>query len=55
MDAVGFLELKDQWKEGGKMVYWLYQKQGSTQELLNNFSKKVTFRNGNRNNFCILL
>jgi 25S rRNA (adenine2142-N1)-methyltransferase len=55
MHTIGFSELKAKWREGGKMIYWLYQKQASTQEFSNNFSKKVTFRTGNRNNFCILL
>ncbi|KAF9459366.1 nucleolus protein [Collybia nuda] len=56
MTAIGFLELRDKWKEGGKMVYWLYQKRTATHISLDNFHKKVSLRNGNRrNNFCILL
>ncbi|KXN90493.1 25S rRNA adenine-N(1) methyltransferase [Leucoagaricus sp. SymC.cos] len=56
MGALGFLELKRRWKEGGKMAYWLYQKQRKPQtQDFEPFTKKIILRNGNRNNFNILL
>ncbi|KAJ7236730.1 putative methyltransferase-domain-containing protein [Mycena haematopus] len=56
MNAIGFSEVKERWKVGGKMIYLFYQKRtqpapGST-DL---FTKKVVLRQGDRNNFCILL
>jgi 25S rRNA (adenine2142-N1)-methyltransferase len=56
METLGFTELKRRWKEGGKMAYWLYQKQREPQSPdLENFTKKIVLRTGNRNNFTILL
>ncbi|EAU88383.1 nucleolus protein [Coprinopsis cinerea okayama7 len=54
MEAVGFVQLREKWKEGGKMVYYLYQK-GTSTGPSRLFSKKEVLRTGNRNNFCILL
>ncbi|KAF7359392.1 25S rRNA adenine-N(1) methyltransferase [Mycena sanguinolenta] len=56
MNAIGFSEVKERWKVGGKMIYLFYQKRTqpppfSTEE----FTKKVVLRQGDRNNFCILL
>lgn len=58
MAAIGLVELKTQWKKGGKMTYWLYQKVGT--DPPQNFpttglKKKIVLREGNRNNFSILL
>jgi 25S rRNA (adenine2142-N1)-methyltransferase len=59
MTALGFSLLKERWKPGGKMAYWLFQKCSPPPpvcELGGNFSKKVVIREGkNRNNFTILL
>jgi hypothetical protein len=58
MVAVGFVELKEQWKIGGKMSYWLYVKAGSDPQnspAATNLHKKIVLRKGNRNNFSILL
>jgi len=56
MDAIGFHQLEERWKPRGKMVYWLYQKKtpqkGSCGER---FRKKRVLRQGNRNNFNILV
>ncbi|KAG5718665.1 UPF0657 nucleolar protein [Termitomyces sp. T112] len=53
--AIGFTKVKEKWKEGRKMAYWLFQKaepSGLSPEI---FGKKSVLRQGNRNNFCILL
>ena len=56
MNIVGFVKLKEKWREGGKMVYYLYQKQSSsTPEDMTPFSKKQVLKTGSRNNFAILL
>lgn len=71
MNAVGFEKIRERWKEGGKMAYWLFQKRcGLTGDGISRpmsslerggvgtnmrFDKKVEFRVGKRNNFCILL
>lgn len=57
MLVIGFVELKDKWKKGGKMAYWLYQKsdQDSSGSDLDQFMRKNVARQGNRNNFSILL
>jgi|ERR1700722_7291402 len=51
---VGFAEVNERWKKGGKMAYWLFRKveKGDTG---GEFRKKVVIKQGNRNNFCILL
>ncbi|KAF5358494.1 hypothetical protein D9756_001736 [Leucocoprinus leucothites] len=56
MESLGFTELRRRWKEGGKMAYWLYEKQcGPQSRDFDNFMKKTVLRTGNRNNFTILL
>ncbi|KAF7778877.1 hypothetical protein Agabi119p4_3222 [Agaricus bisporus var. burnettii] len=56
METLGFSELRCRWKKGGKMAYWLYQKQPKPrQEESGGFVKKVVLRHGNRNNFAVLL
>ncbi|KAI0306746.1 hypothetical protein B0F90DRAFT_1692779 [Multifurca ochricompacta] len=60
MNAVGFSQLEERWKPGGKMIYWLYQKQRSPQESRSAdevyFSRKKVLRQGGfRNNFHVLL
>lgn len=58
MAAVGFHQLEERWRPGGKMVYWLYQKKTPQPEKVffdERFSKKVVLRQGNRNNFHILV
>jgi 25S rRNA (adenine2142-N1)-methyltransferase len=60
MSALGFTTLKDRWKPGGKMGYWLFQKgsekPASGVESREAFSRKDVLREGrHRNNFVILL
>ena len=56
MDAIGFQQLEERWKPGGKMVYWLYQKKTSRKGCFGErFSQKKVLRQGNRNNFHILV
>jgi 25S rRNA (adenine2142-N1)-methyltransferase len=56
MNVIGFTKVKEKWREGGKMVYYLYQKQQtSTRQDTTHFSKKQVLRTGSRNNFAILL
>ncbi|THV08031.1 nucleolus protein [Dendrothele bispora CBS 962.96] len=63
MTYLGFQEIQQKWKKGGKMVYFLYQKveQGKTppttrkQVVPLHLTKKAILRQGNRNNFAILL
>ncbi|KAH9030691.1 putative methyltransferase-domain-containing protein [Lactarius pseudohatsudake] len=56
MDTIGFHQLEERWRPGGKMAYWLYQKK-TPQEGCHGerFSKKKVLRQGNRNNFHILV
>ncbi|KAJ7286028.1 putative methyltransferase-domain-containing protein [Mycena rebaudengoi] len=54
MDAIGFSQVKERWKAGGKMIYTLYRKQ-DTPNFIDPFTKKTVLRQGNRNNFSILL
>jgi 25S rRNA (adenine2142-N1)-methyltransferase len=51
---VGFAEVNERWKKGGKMAYWLFRKV-EKDDTGGEFGKKVVIRQGNRNNFCILL
>ena len=58
--ALGFILLKERWKPGGKMGYWLFLKSCETTrciaEIPQQFKKKYVLRAGkNRNNFAILL
>jgi len=53
--VIGFVEIHERWKKNGKMAYWLYRKAGKGNQVMKDFQKKIVFRQGNRNNFCILL
>ncbi|KAI0665065.1 putative methyltransferase-domain-containing protein [Cubamyces menziesii] len=59
MAAVGFDQVYTRWREGGKMAYWLFRKSpappSSTYQDLLLYQKKTIFRQGNRNNFAVLL
>ena len=55
MQASGFLEIECKWRRDGKMAYWLYQKQVLAVPHVEKYQKKVILRQGNKNNFCILL
>jgi 25S rRNA (adenine2142-N1)-methyltransferase len=64
MNTVGFWMVRERWKAGGKVGYWLFEKEiprviptlSSPRENAPKFTKKVVLREGaNRNNFCILL
>jgi 25S rRNA (adenine2142-N1)-methyltransferase len=56
MSALGFIEIRERWKKNGKMAYWLYRKVPSDQsKVVKAFQKKIVLREGNRNNFNILL
>lgn len=55
MNAVGFMEVQLKWKKGGKMAYWLYRKGERDQVSLDEFRKKSVCRQGDRNNFAIIL
>jgi 25S rRNA (adenine2142-N1)-methyltransferase len=65
MNTIGFEMVKERWKVGGKVGYWLFEKKeimgviptlSSPRDKATNFTKKVVLREGaNRNNFCILL
>ncbi|KAI0781194.1 putative methyltransferase-domain-containing protein [Trametes elegans] len=58
MATVGFDQVYSRWKEGGKIAYWLYRKVPAPNSGARDFSsyqKKTVFRQGNRNNFAVLL
>ena len=57
MNAIGFSQLEERWKSGGKMVYWLYQRQPSPESHEGeHFRRKKVLRQGaNRNNFHVVL
>ncbi|KAF5372927.1 hypothetical protein D9758_001744 [Tetrapyrgos nigripes] len=62
MTFLGFEEIEQKWRKGGKMVYFLFRKlvdserrQESSSKVPGHLSKKVVKRQGNRNNFAILL
>jgi 25S rRNA (adenine2142-N1)-methyltransferase len=58
MDAIGFSQLEERWKPGGKMIYWLYQRrpeQPAECRVGERFNRKKVLREGERNNFCVLL
>lgn len=55
MRAIGFTLQKEQWKKEGKMVYWLFQKGSKPLGSDEALQRKVVIRQGNRNNFSILL
>ncbi|TCD61126.1 hypothetical protein EIP91_009006 [Steccherinum ochraceum] len=58
MEALSFKRLQSRWKNGGKMAYWLYQKTNWAVEgrgIDPKFQSKTVLRQGDRNNFSILL
>lgn len=57
MNTIGFSQLEERWKPGGKMIYWLYEKQPSPEKRAGeHFSRKKVLRLGkDRNNFHIIL
>ncbi|TFY65464.1 hypothetical protein EVG20_g5581 [Dentipellis fragilis] len=56
MEMIGFTQLQERWKPGGRMAYWLYRKaEPPTTPRDHRFQKKTVLRQGNRNNFAILL
>jgi len=60
MRAIGFEKLRERWKVGGKMAYWLFRKcalpNGCQERAIVGFEKKNVLREGRqRNNFCILI
>ncbi|KAG1730599.1 nucleolus protein [Suillus lakei] len=55
MNVLGFTEVQRKWKKGGKMAYWLYRKSERDHDPLDEYRKKNVCRQGDRNNFAILL
>jgi 25S rRNA (adenine2142-N1)-methyltransferase len=55
MNSIGFEEIKDKWKKGSKMAYWLYRKRDKPPSFGVQYDKKTVLRGGNRNNFVILV
>ncbi|KAI0340654.1 nucleolus protein [Trametopsis cervina] len=58
MQTLSYTEVKSRWKAGGKMAYWLYQKgqpDAKASHDLTPYMKKTVLRQGNRNNFSILI
>jgi len=55
METIGFREVQQRWRPGGKMAYWLYRKELPLHGVVEQFQTKVVLRQGNRNNFSILL
>lgn len=59
MGVIGFFQLEERWKSGGKMIYWLYRKQAppesSAREPERFRRKSVLRQGGHRNNFHIIL
>lgn len=56
MNAIGFKQIYERWKKGGKMAYWLYERDDNVDALeQRKFQKKVILRQGDRNNFSIIL
>ncbi|KAI0747872.1 nucleolus protein [Daedaleopsis nitida] len=59
MKFVGFDQIRTHWKDGGKMAYWLFRQTlrpiSTTYQEHELYQKKAVFRQGNRNNFLILL
>ncbi|KAJ6618292.1 nucleolus protein [Mycena sp. CBHHK59/15] len=54
MDALGFSQVKERWKTGGKIIYLMYRRR-DTPGFTDPFTKKTVVRQGDRNNFSILL
>lgn len=59
MECVGFDEVRTRWKDNGKMAYWLFRRTlrhpSTTYQERELYQKKTVFRQGDRNNFVILL
>lgn len=55
MNHLHFTEIYEKWRQGGKMVYWLYRKEDLAPSGHHLFHKKTVLRQGQRNNFSILL
>ncbi|KAJ7445779.1 putative methyltransferase-domain-containing protein [Mycena galericulata] len=55
MEALGFVQVNERFKVGGKMLYSLYRKGAKSNSDTEPFTKKTTIRLGDRNNFSILL
>lgn len=60
MAFLSFERLNTRWKEGGKMAYWLFQKKSirprqESSDKRAKFQTKIALRQGDRNNFAILL
>ncbi|KAI0048199.1 nucleolus protein [Auriscalpium vulgare] len=56
MHTVGFSQLEERWKQGGKMAYWLYRKAEAALPGDGRFDKRRVLMSGaHRNNFVILL
>lgn len=55
MKQLHFTEIHEKWRQGGKMAYWLYRKEHLAPSGPHLFHKKTVLRQGQRNNFCILL
>jgi 25S rRNA (adenine2142-N1)-methyltransferase len=54
MKCIGFTQIKERWKQGGRMAYWLYRRDEPAL-VEGEFERKVVLRPGDRNNFAILL
>lgn len=56
MKHVGFEKIKERWRAGGKMIYWLFRKVDSTSSEDSAYERKSILRSGKmRNNFAVLL
>lgn len=56
MEHVGFEKIKERWRAGGRMGYWLFRKVNPTGLEKSTYERKSVLRSGKtRNNFTILL
>lgn len=57
MAVVGFELVKERWKNGGKVGYWLWAwREPRKGKVRRRFERKVVTEDGpKKNNFCILL
>ncbi|KAF8969874.1 putative methyltransferase-domain-containing protein [Flammula alnicola] len=57
VESLGFSEIRERWRQNGKMGYWLYRKRILPEVPIapHSFNKKTVLRTGNRNNFTIIL
>ncbi|KIY50545.1 hypothetical protein FISHEDRAFT_39083 [Fistulina hepatica ATCC 64428] len=59
MEVLGFVQVKTRCKQGGKMAYWLFRKKlhSDSSAVTGNFDfrRKTVLRQGDRNNFAVLL